>query len=74
MICECKQLSCGLLLYRRGVDLALKLSKTLALMRDQGGSILSYLSPPNNQTTSETSDIDDNLEYVCNVMNTHIYI
>ena len=68
MVCQCKQLSCGLLLYRRGVDLALSLSKILAVLKSFGGSIL------RSSSKSHTAEFDeDSLKYVCKEMNERIY-
>jgi hypothetical protein len=60
LICECKQLSCGLLLYRAGTDLALALSKTLSI---SGFSVLE----------NHINDSNVNIESACEQINKKLH-
>jgi len=55
LVFECKQRSCGVLLYRRGADLGVCLSKTLKLLQGTTNSVINYqpqCQEPAHRTTT----------------------
>ena len=76
IVFECKQRSCGVLIFRRGADLTLCLSKTLKLLQGTDNSIL--INTQHSQSAEPTAVTSSNaamseLDNFCSKMNKKIH-
>ena len=76
IVFECKQRSCGVLIFRRGADLTLCLSKTLKLLQGTDNSIL--INTQHSQSAEPTAVASSNaamseLDNFCSKMNKNIH-
>ena len=76
IVFECKQRSCGVLIFRRGADLTLCLSKTLKLFQGTDNSIL--INTQHSQSAEPTAVASSNaamseLDHFCSKMNKKIH-
>ena len=72
MMCQCKQKTDGVLLYRTGTDLGITLSKTLKLLCNSAMTLLG-LAPDKEYFLGETEDNERQLLSFCNKISDRIH-
>ena len=72
MMCQCKQKTDGVLLYRTGTYLGITLSKTLKLLGNSAMTLLG-LAPDKEYSLGETEDNERQLLSFCNKISDRIH-